>query len=113
MKAKSYEEMSREEIIDLLLVKDQTIEELRLRIADQKKKREKMRQLQADGIQQAKDCGVRFGRPRKKVTKEFYRFRKAYHEGVLTLQEAAEKSHCSVTTFRKWDKEIEAEDEIS
>ena len=111
MELNNYEGLSREELISLVLEKDNEIEELRTRIADQKKNREKMRRLQADGIKQAKDCGVRFGRPRKKITKEFYRYRKAYHDGVLTLQEAAAKSHCSVTTFRKWDREAASEEE--
>ena len=105
-----YEELSREELLSLMEQKDNEIQELRVKLAEQKRNREKIRRLQADGIRQAKDSGVRFGRPRKKITKEFFKYRKAYHDGEITLQEAAEKSHCSITTFRKWDKETAGEE---
>ena len=105
MERKDYEKMTTEELIAALKEKDELIRDLKEQLDEHKVGKERRRLLQAEGIRVAKDKGVRFGRPKKKIPKEFYRYRQAYYEGLLTLQEAADKSHCSVTTFRKWDKE--------
>ena len=111
MDRKDYEKMTTEELIAVLKEKDELIKELKEQLNEQKVGKERRRLLQAEGIRAAKGKGVRFGRPKKKIPKEFYRYRQAYYEGLLTLQEAADKSHCSVTTFRKWDRETREADD--
>ena len=110
MEKDNYEGMTAEELVKALKERDEVILDLKKQLSEQKICKDRRRTLQAEGIRLAKEKGVRFGRPKKKIPKEFYRYRKAYYEGLLTLQEAADKSHCSVTTFRKWDREISAEE---
>lgn len=105
MEEKNYMNLTPQEMAALLMEKDAQIESLRKALEKAKFAKSEQYRLQSEGIRQAKEKGVRFGRPRKKIPKEFYRYRRQYHEKKLTLEEAARKSHCSVGTFRKWDRE--------
>ncbi|MGN0691258.1 MAG: recombinase family protein [Oscillospiraceae bacterium] len=64
-----------------------------------------IRQRQAEGIKAARQRGVRFGRPPKKRTCEFYQLKDEYLSGNISARKAAEKLGITHTTFTKWVKE--------
>lgn len=68
--------------------------------------REHIRSRQAEGIAEAKKRGVKFGRPKKEVPKDFERWRQAWREGRVNSREAAMALQVSQYTFLKWNKEI-------
>ena len=67
--------------------------------------RESIHQRQVEGIAAAKARGVRFGRPRKKVPREFAVVRRAYLTGGIMRQDAAKRLGVSVSTFDRWMRE--------
>lgn len=62
--------------------------------------RENIRQRQAEGIAAAKANGVRFGRPPRKLPKEFYEAFNAWKSGGITCTEAANRCNMPISTFR-------------
>ena len=105
MEKKDYKNLRPEEMEALLREKDAVIEELTRALELAKTAKSEQYRLQSEGIRAAREKGVKFGRPKKKIPKEFYRIRRQYHDKKITLEEAARKSRCSVGTFRKWDRE--------
>lgn len=65
------------------------VSDLFLSVAEQSRKEER-RQKQAEGIAAAKAKGVRFGRPGKPLPDNFDEARRAWREGELSLQQAAD-----------------------
>ncbi len=61
--------------------------------------RTSIRQRQAEGIAAAKERGVRFGRPQRKIPQEFYRQCEKWRQGKVTLAQAAEKCGMPASTF--------------
>ena len=61
--------------------------------------RTNIRQRQKEGIEAAKQRGVRFGRPRKKLPKAFAAECQRWKQGKISLKEAARNCKMSVTTF--------------
>lgn len=64
-----------------------------------------IRQRQAEGILAARQRGVRFGRPPKERTHEFYQLKDEYLSGRISARKAAKKLGITHTTFTKWVKE--------
>ena len=58
-----------------------------------------IRQRQAEGIVAAKKRGVRFGRPEKSPSREFYRQYAKWRAGKCSVREAAKACHMSHSTF--------------
>ena len=65
------------------------VSDLFLSVAEQSRKEER-RQKQAEGIAAAKAKGIRFGRPGKPLPDNFDEARRAWREGELSLQQAAD-----------------------
>jgi DNA invertase Pin-like site-specific DNA recombinase len=64
--------------------------------------RENTRQRQLEGIREARKRGVRFGRPRREIPKEFEEIKALVLKGAVSLREGAERLGVSHTTLRKW-----------
>lgn len=74
------------------------VSDLFLSVAEQSRKEER-RQKQAEGIAAAKAKGVRFGRPGKPLPDNFDEARRAWREGELSLQQAADLCGIPKGTF--------------
>ena len=68
--------------------------------------RESIRKRQAQGIAAAKEKGIKFGRPRKEVPKEFFNLIKEYEMGRISMDTAIKKSKLSKATFYRRRKEL-------
>ena len=64
--------------------------------------RERLRQRQREGIDVARERGVRFGRPRIGRPEKFEEVLADFKAGLLNRREAAEKMGVSVSTFDRW-----------
>ena len=73
--------------------------------------RNNIRSRQREGIDAAKDKGVRFGRPPKKMPEDFMDIYARWKEGEITAEEAAKKCGCSRSTFYNRVKIIEQKKE--
>lgn len=62
--------------------------------------RENIRVRQAQGIQAAKERGVRFGRPIKPLPENFDRYYQKWFAGEMTATEAAKRCDMPLSTFR-------------
>ena len=67
--------------------------------------RENTHQRQMEGIEEARKRGVRFGRTRKAISKEFYDMAGKWSRNEISLREAARHLDISHTTFAKWRKD--------
>ena len=74
------------------------VSDLFLSVAEQSRKEER-RQKQAEGLAAAKAKGVRFGRPGKPLPDNFDEARRAWREGELSLQQAADLCGIPKGTF--------------
>ncbi len=61
--------------------------------------REFIRQRQAEGISAAKARGVRFGRPRKKLSDDYDEVKARWERGELSAREAGRRLHTTHQTF--------------
>ena len=68
--------------------------------------RERLRQLQMDGIEAAKERGVRFGRPKVERPETFKAVTERFQSGFLNRKEAADELGVSVSTFDRWRKGV-------
>ena len=59
-----------------------------------------IRQRQAEGIAAAKERGVKFGRPPKKLPEQFPRIWRQWKNGEITGTYAAKKCGMAISTFR-------------
>jgi DNA invertase Pin-like site-specific DNA recombinase len=66
------------------------------------KEREFIKQRQAEGIASAKRRGVKFGRPPKKLPKDFAEVAAEYREKKLNADQAAARLKVSRNTFKHW-----------
>lgn len=64
--------------------------------------RENIRQRQQEGIAAAKQRGVQFGRPRKKVPEDFARLKSEWEHKKTTSREAARQLGIAQDTFLRW-----------
>lgn len=64
-----------------------------------------IRQRQAEGISAAHQKGIRFGRPPKERTQEFYCLKDDYLSGRISARKAASILGITHTTFINWVKE--------
>lgn len=64
--------------------------------------RENIRQRQREGIDAAKERGVRFGRPRKKIPEQFTDVKCAWEKKKISSREAARILGISQDTFLRW-----------
>ena len=67
--------------------------------------RENTHQRQMEGIEEAKKRGVRFGRIKRTIPKEFYGMAEKWSRNEISLREAAKQLDISHTTFAKWLKD--------
>lgn len=70
--------------------------------------RDNIRQRQAEGIAAAKARGVKFGRPSKKVPKDFYKIYSRWRKDKISGREAARQLGVVYTTFIKWTNYVES-----
>lgn len=68
--------------------------------AAEEERREYRRQQQAEGIEAAKQRGVRFGRSCKPLPENFDKYRRAWRGGRVTLRQAAQACGMNHATFR-------------
>ena len=66
----------------------------------------RQRELQRQGIAQAKAQGVRFGRPKAKAPKNFAGIVQAWQEGQISRTEALQQSGQSESTFYRYLKKL-------
>ena len=64
--------------------------------------RENIRQRQKEGIAAAKLRGVRFGRPRKRIPKEFEKIKEDWLDKKIVSREAARCLGVAPDTFLRW-----------
>lgn len=64
--------------------------------------RENIRERQAQGIAAAKERGVKFGRPRRKLPDDFEELVRKWRAGEITAREASEVCDMPIATF--WNK---------
>lgn len=67
--------------------------------------RENIHQRQMEGIKEAKKRGVKFGRSKIEIPKEFYNLAEKYIKNQTSLRKASKELGVSHTTFSKWLKE--------
>lgn len=67
--------------------------------------RENIHQRQMEGINEAKKRGVKFGRSKIEIPKEFYNLAEKYIKNQTSLRKASKELGVSHTTFSKWLKE--------
>lgn len=67
--------------------------------------RENTHQRQMEGIYEAKKRGVKFGRSKIEIPKEFYNLAEKYIKNETSLRKASRELGVSHTTFSKWLKE--------
>lgn len=58
-----------------------------------------------EGIYEAKKRGVKFGRSKIEIPKEFYNLAEKYIKNKTSLRKASKELGVSHTTFSKWLKE--------
>ncbi|MFR5601020.1 MAG: winged helix-turn-helix transcriptional regulator [Lachnospiraceae bacterium] len=75
-------------------------------------RKERQRSLQRMGIEEAKKRGVRLGRPRLEINKEFYQMIELYRKGNLTQKQAADSLGISLKTFRARLREVEMRERV-
>ncbi len=75
---------------------------LQLQSAFAQQEREIIHSRQAEGIEAAKQRGVKFGRPPKKIPDGFAAIKKDWEEGILTANRAGVLLGISHNTFLKW-----------
>ncbi len=75
--------------------------------------RENIKQRQAEGIAAAKARGVRFGRPPKKQPHNFRAIVYDRYLGRLTRKEAASNLNVSLSTYNRWEKQLEEDYQAS
>lgn len=61
-----------------------------------------IRQRQREGIDAALERGVRFGRPKVQLPESFGQARDAWHNGTMTMDEAAKSCGLARTTFYRY-----------
>lgn len=64
--------------------------------------RDKIRERQKEGIAAARLRGVKFGRPRKEVPREFSQLKTQWESRQISSREAAQKLEISQDTFLRW-----------
>lgn len=69
--------------------------------------RDNIRQRQAEGIAAAKERGVRFGRPVKRMPPDFYLIYNRWKDKEISGRKASRKLGVSYSTFIKWTKYVE------
>lgn len=69
--------------------------------------RENIHQRQMEGIKEAKNRGVHFGRPKIEIPDQFADVSREISEGMLSLRAGAARLGISHTTLRKWIKSYE------
>lgn len=74
-------------------------------LSGEQKRREMRRQKQAEGIAAAKERGVKFGRERMELPKDFPEFARLWQEGGISSRRAAKELGISHQTFRRRAKE--------
>lgn len=72
--------------------------------------RENIKKRQAEGIAAAKARGVKFGRPKNPLPKNFYEMRKKWINGEITGVKAANECKMPLSTFRYKAKRIKTEE---
>ena len=72
--------------------------------------REQIRKRQAEGIKIAKEKGVRFGRPKTDIPKEFEEMYQLWKKNEISKREAARRLKTNHNTFTNWINRKEAKE---
>lgn len=67
--------------------------------------RENTHQRQMEGIREAKKKGIKFGRSKKEIPKDFEKIAEKWRKKEISLRTGAKELNVSHTTFSKWLKE--------
>lgn len=67
--------------------------------------RENIKQRQMEGIREAKKKGIKFGRSKKEIPKEFDDVAEQWRNNKISLRNGAKQLNVSHTTFSNWIKE--------
>lgn len=67
--------------------------------------RENTHQRQMEGIREAKKKGIKFGRSKKEIPKDFEKIAEKWRRKEISLRTGAKELNVSHTTFSKWLKE--------
>lgn len=72
------------------------------------KERENIRTRQTEGIACAKAKGIKFGRPKKQIPKDFIRAYELYKKGLLKPKDVMSMCKIAKSTFYKYEKSIKS-----
>ena len=72
------------------------------------RERENIKTRQAEGIASAKLRGVKFGRPKAEISKEFLRAYELYKQGLIKVKEVMSMCNIAKSTFYKYEKSIKS-----
>lgn len=75
------------------------------RLSGEQERRELRRRKQAEGIEAAKERGVKFGRERIELPEDFPEFARLWQQGGISTRRAAKELGISHQTFRRRAKE--------
>lgn len=76
--------------------------------SDESERRTALAQRQAEGLQKAKERGVRLGRPRAKRPKKFSSVYTMFHNHEISARAAAQMLNVSAGTFKRWVQDEES-----
>lgn len=97
--------------IRTLLADDMLAEQiLRIIDEDELRRHEDLVRRQSEGLKNARERGVRLGRPPAKRPRKFQSVYTMYRAGEISARAASQMLHVSPGTFKRWTLEEQAKD---
>ncbi len=72
------------------------------------RERENIKTRQAEGIAAAKSRGVKFGRPKAEISKEFLRAYELHKQGLIKVKDVMSMCNIAKSTFYKYEQSIKS-----